>query len=493
MLFSDHFNVSEESLEQYGAFNISLLKDNHLFIDPLLIYHSEDEKIKNLYEEIVKYLLFLSTLHTEDNYSSNLNTYFCFKEISYNWLGVSRKGNKGAALGPEFAKELYDSILAVCNTNDVTNTTHLEKMYLVKDGVGRDKISDMITNVLFHFFVEYTHDFALANIEKKFLKRFPLDRYEFDYETKTFRTKNVQLPFIIYEGKPEPVLLTPKSILRREQQEINKDNFNQNFDGVLATIDNTALRTEVNALFSKTIQDFYSEKSKTVGTVSPAEVEKIKQNARLEVINKHPVVFDYFIKNKESDFSFHQTVIEEVALEEYLVSKNPFCNEDVFNFGGLKEEKSSFEEAKARLDFFKTRIENGGLWKNLYIDDKPIRDEADLQRMFCLVWYRSKYMLNPEANSGIGPADFVVSLGSSDVTNIEFKLASNNKLSCAEKQINAYEKANGGKHKIIVIFYFNDSELARANEVKNKISNDILVYLINCDKDAHEKVSASKQ
>ena len=36
--FSDVFNVSPESLEQYGAFNVSLVSDMPLFIDPFLLF-----------------------------------------------------------------------------------------------------------------------------------------------------------------------------------------------------------------------------------------------------------------------------------------------------------------------------------------------------------------------------------------------------------------------------------------------------------------------
>jgi hypothetical protein len=36
LYFSDYFEVSEEALDQYGAFNISLASDLPLFIDPFL-------------------------------------------------------------------------------------------------------------------------------------------------------------------------------------------------------------------------------------------------------------------------------------------------------------------------------------------------------------------------------------------------------------------------------------------------------------------------
>jgi hypothetical protein len=37
LYFSDHFQIKPQELEKYGAFNISLVADLPLFIDPFLI------------------------------------------------------------------------------------------------------------------------------------------------------------------------------------------------------------------------------------------------------------------------------------------------------------------------------------------------------------------------------------------------------------------------------------------------------------------------
>lgn len=42
--FSDVFGVAPETLDQYGAFNIALINDLPLFIDPFLLFDSQDEK-----------------------------------------------------------------------------------------------------------------------------------------------------------------------------------------------------------------------------------------------------------------------------------------------------------------------------------------------------------------------------------------------------------------------------------------------------------------
>lgn len=45
--FTDFFNINEDVLNQYGAFNISLINDLPLFIDPFLLYASKKEEYLN--------------------------------------------------------------------------------------------------------------------------------------------------------------------------------------------------------------------------------------------------------------------------------------------------------------------------------------------------------------------------------------------------------------------------------------------------------------
>ena len=61
ILFSDYFNIDQSVLNQYGALNVCLSADLPLFIDPFLLFASENEDYKNAfftqkkYDSIVKY------------------------------------------------------------------------------------------------------------------------------------------------------------------------------------------------------------------------------------------------------------------------------------------------------------------------------------------------------------------------------------------------------------------------------------------------------
>jgi hypothetical protein len=57
--FSDRFNVDPVVLEDYGAYDISVVTDTPLFIDPFLLFTSEDDKYQALHEGMLEYLRFL--------------------------------------------------------------------------------------------------------------------------------------------------------------------------------------------------------------------------------------------------------------------------------------------------------------------------------------------------------------------------------------------------------------------------------------------------
>ena len=57
--FCDIFDVEEDDLETYGAFNISVVNDLPLFIDPFLLFNSKRPEYQALHDEMIRYLLFL--------------------------------------------------------------------------------------------------------------------------------------------------------------------------------------------------------------------------------------------------------------------------------------------------------------------------------------------------------------------------------------------------------------------------------------------------
>lgn len=59
LYFSDVFGVDPDLIESYGAFNISLVNDLPLFIDPFLLFNSPDPTYQELHRGILRYVGFL--------------------------------------------------------------------------------------------------------------------------------------------------------------------------------------------------------------------------------------------------------------------------------------------------------------------------------------------------------------------------------------------------------------------------------------------------
>ena len=54
--FSDYFNVNKNTINEYGAINISLINDLPLFIDPFLLFNSEKEEYQLIHKDIINYI-----------------------------------------------------------------------------------------------------------------------------------------------------------------------------------------------------------------------------------------------------------------------------------------------------------------------------------------------------------------------------------------------------------------------------------------------------
>ncbi|MDX1258057.1 hypothetical protein [Vibrio parahaemolyticus] len=452
--FSDFFDVSEESIESYGAFNPSLINDMPLFIDPFLLFNSEKKQYQDLHSDMIQYLAFLREVSKDDGINKGLlKSWFMFPEVKQNWFGYSTVGNGGSGLGAKFAKALNENLHTVFTnfgSEEITTSSHLEKLCLIRDGVGRDNISDFTTNLIKSFLLEYTQEFARKNINKDFRQVHLVEKVYFNYQTRTWVNKEFDLPTI--DG--DFVLLTPKDILTKDETWINKADMVANFNGIANAIPNDQLRAQLNDYLARNLP------------VEPNKKDYDK--AIISTILKYPEYIDYFIKFKEDsgeeakDISKLKVKETEVMFIERVKSLAEKLKETEF----YENNPDTFDETLQRINFMKQVIENNDGYKIFYIKGQPVKRESDLQLLFRLTWFASVSDVNAEVNNGRGPVDYKISRGNRDKTLVEFKLASNSKLKQNLKnQVQVYETANQTKKSIKVILYFNDTELAKLIKV----------------------------
>jgi len=452
--FSDFFQVAASVVERYGAFDISLVNDLPLFIDPFLLFNSRKRKYRRLHDEVIRYLSFLRDKSLEGRVDDGLlRARYTFKEIHQNWLGFSKSWNRGSGLGMDFARALnsnLNSIFSSFGDEKITRGSHLEKLCLIGSGVGRDHVSDFTTNLIKGFLLDYTQAFAVKHIASRHRKMFGVEKVAFNYETESWASGRFDLPSF----RGEYVVLTPRDILTKDDIWINKPELVAHFEQIVAALPNASLRAELDSYLKKRL----GRKPK----------QKEINQARIDALRAYPVVIEHYIKDKEEQGDRATSVsAQRVHQSEllYIEQIRPVAAL-LQQLGFYKTSGTTYEEAHQRVAFLKDCIENKGCHRIFYVDGEPVGREEDIHILFRLIWYGTPSVVSREVNDGRGPVDFKISRGAEDKTLVEFKLASNSQLKRNLKnQTETYQKASDAPKSIKVIVYRSAAELRRVQRI----------------------------
>jgi hypothetical protein len=479
--FSEIFGVSKAQVIGYGAFDPSVVADLPLFIDPFLLFQSKKKKYRDLHENLIKYLGFLRDRSSEHLDPGLIKAWYTFPEVSQNWFGFSRSGNRGHGLGMGFAKNLnhsLDTVFRSFGDERVTEGTHLEKVCLIKSGVGKDNISDFTTNLIKEYLLEYTATFARRYIEPKHLRTFNVPKVHFDYETESWVSRKYTLP----SWRNDFVLLTPFDLLTKDETWINRSEMLDMFEDLVTALPNDQLRGQVSS---------YVRKRLDLGD----KQEKVRR-VRSEAIEQYPQLIEYYIRTKELGGE------EAPAASAHLLEDfKSFVLRRAKQLIAKMDDESNFYETKGdtcvealkRLEYLKHVIEERDGWRIFWDATQQVRSEKDVQIMYDLTWNASTADVNKEVNNGRGPADFKISKGAKNTCIVEVKLASNSQLKKnLENQTKIYEKAARTKRSLKLIVFFTAAEKTKVEKILRQLnmagSDDII--LVDARRD--NKPSASK-
>ncbi len=480
--FSDHFNVSEALLEEYGAFNSTVVVDLPLFVDPFLLFHSKNPRYQEEHRRIISYLEYLRALASHGQLDKGrLKALFCFPEVDQNWLGFSKTGNKGRGLGMDFASSLsrgLGDLFADSEQQHITESAHLEKISLIQEGVGKDAISDFTTNLIKRMLCEYTETFAKKNLTPQQCDTFAVSKVDFNYDLGAWISARFFLPKL----RDDYVLLTPKDILTKEETWINKEDFFREYHDIPSAITNGALRAQMESYFR---------------SVLPKEpTPRDEKQAMRKTALKFPELYDYFIKRKEmhGDEATKRSIeLVEDSITQYIHGFGELIrlltSDTQFYTSPITSKDAALEKAL----FLKDVIENKGGYRIFYLKGVPIEREEDLQILYRLVWHNPAFDVSREVNDGRGPADFKISLGAKDKTIVEMKLASNKQLERnLERQAELYQAASDAKAAIKVILFFTDAQKRRLDAVLTRLNLVNCKEVVTIDARDDNKPSASK-
>ena len=482
LYFSQHFDVAPDLVEDYGALDISVVSDIPLFVDPFLLFNSEDETYQQLHQEILRYLVFLRDLAQDVGLDDALiDNLYRFKEVKQNWFGYTLFGNDGAGLGKEFAVALHGAlgdIFADFGNETITRGTHLEKLCLIRPGVGKDNISDFTTNLIKGFICEYTETFAREHLADDRCQNFRVPRAAFNYDTRSWMTKTYYLPRL----RDDFVLLTPTDILTRDDTWISQSDMIGKFAYLPAAVPNAQLRAQMNQYFARQLGEDPDAKR--------------KRQAAAATIARFPELIDRYIKLQEDDGDRAEAIsaskVEDTR--RVLVEQLKQAVSDLeANTDFYEKPWTSYAECLERAKYFKAYIEDNDGYKLLNRAGEPFSNEKEVQLAFGLVWCNTEFDVNREPNNGRGPVDFKASFGAGDKSLVEFKLGSNSQLKRnLEKQLQIYETANRTHTSVKVILYYTASDEERVARILKELGLDGDESIVLIDARSDNKPSASK-
>ena len=182
--------------------------DLRLGIDPFLLYKSRDEEFKQLHSLILK--VFNETISCYKQGNRDFAQYILnFPEVSEIGLGYSKSSKDGSGAGT-FYNALILDILS--STPDILDRgfKHIEELQLLSTGIGADRISDIVANLLKQYLIEYTQkQCELWNIP--LMRDVPISHI-FDSNNMEWFDGYFDLPLSPFNKKP--ILLVPRRIIR---------------------------------------------------------------------------------------------------------------------------------------------------------------------------------------------------------------------------------------------------------------------------------------
>lgn len=205
--FAQHFNLGKTQAE-LDFVDIPLTRDIPLFIDPFAISQRPDRWAQDAHAHLKAFFQQVIDGIRDDRDQEARVLLNHLREPNETHLGLSHGRPQGAGIGQQQADEIFEA-LRISQSVQTGFLTSLEECELMIEGIGRDKISDLTTNILRGKLAQYTlEQCALHGIFTQQVAVGP----QFRLDMHDWSNDYCQLP--VANGRP--ILLVPKAIARAD-------------------------------------------------------------------------------------------------------------------------------------------------------------------------------------------------------------------------------------------------------------------------------------
>ncbi len=306
MKISDHFQLNKTQAE-LDFVNIDIHKDTPLFIDPFFLNLRQDKWSIEASRTVRSFFQFILELIRKNKVAQAKHQFTHLHEPNSTCLGLSKGKPRGRGIGRDNTDDIFDSIIQskAVQTGLIRD---IEDNFLFVDGFGKDKLSDMTTNIIRKHLINYTvdqcvlHGIALRqNVPSGFYWNGQNCQWESEY-----------CEMLIIDNTK--ILLVPKSIVSF-CKDYTPDNYYQHF--VLNFLQNEHL--QMNSVFVK------NRKSgkRYVTKKDLKEEHPLSKEFLREFTRKHPEILEKFKKSTKT-YPLRNLDIADVNLYElvnYLIEQ----------------------------------------------------------------------------------------------------------------------------------------------------------------------------
>lgn len=431
--YHEAFGSTIRAFKKHGVFNGFVNRDANFYIVPHMLqdtdipeFKDSYEKYKNHFATIVKLLKHSKTI--DDRFFREAVKKFIFHEIAHFGLGYSKTGKKGSGIGEKLATSIGKTALEIIQAG-IEDPEIFELIGLLEEGIGADRISDMLLSILDADFLAYTHNIA---------QKLKLPVQDYIHEGIIYQIPHYQ---------DEPVAFVPEKFIVALPIALDRDDISR------VCAHNEELRNRVNRIIGR-----------AMGQGNTITKQQFKN-----LILKEPELAQELIKLIKSKintpYDFGEDPVGELIWQELaseFSSKHPIS---------LDNQSSPIDIVQTICGHYQDLIENNGLFKFFHNEDGTHKNEAFAQMLFFGIaqayCQANNLDLSPESNAGRGPVDFKISRGSDVKVNVEMKLSTNRLLHGYQSQLPIYDKAEKTTNSIFLIILLYRQNMGKVRAVWN--------------------------
>ncbi len=467
MRFSELFNIDRTPEDDW--FDPHLTIDTKLFIDPMLMLHA-GKSWSDAHSELIEYFghcyKLIAKAGSEDAPTARAALRLLqFPEPEEFHLGYTSHGTKGSGAGKGYAQTIMDGI-KIAVAAGLNKPEHIEEIGILHDGIGADRISDMVCNVLKSRFIQYTQEIAKRH-------NIPLTEFkikQMDLEYGRMRQAVLQLPAT---PNNTPLLLVPQRILSTLPTLNAEDWFYSDF--------NRDLRDSLNLQVGR----------------------RVPKSTIVELAQQHPDRIRQWAKEQASrpDLKGYNFSTDPEGYIAWDKEGHAFANANPLPPRRIDSTEDLIRLMNDIVNQFKHFIEHRGGWKLLWDTDRNPRKEEFAQLLFqAIAQTHLRYFnieLDREVELGRGPVDFKASCGTHIRLLIEVKKLENSKFwQGLENQLPSYLTSDECNTGWFLVLQYKDNKSnskieeinSRIHQISEKTGNKIYHSFV----DARPKESASK-